>query len=882
MKKFSITLFSALMILIILFQFATQVSHAGSDQVVFEAESEILSKEHIAALSVGLPYMSHETHLTEREYVPPTAEVIAETHAQVRSFTCSTVTDVPMIECDALVDLYSNTNGSGWATNTNWLKTTSVSDWDGVNVVNNRVSSLFLFNNQLNGVIPSSLGNLSNLEYLNLSKNQLSGSIPSSLGNLTKLEALVIFQNYLTGIIPSSLGNLNNLWVLALSENQLSGSIPTSLGNLNELIYLYLWGNQLTGTIPSSLGNLSNLTILYLDFNYLSGQIPTSFGNLNKLVELGFGMNLLNGSIPNNFTNLTKLTVFLHYFTYICDPHTPELIAWKAKIRESFSTGIICIAISLNTNLVSAEDRLKYENIINFFADGVYEASNGAHKVGRVTFYVIGEEGFRSDIRWVSRCRPSAAVSGRAVNGRYVNMCDIFQKDKTDPFKVYDVLKNNDTQRMGGYTLAHEWGHYFYGLYDEYVGLEEDNHIFHFPHSDDIAVRNSIMNNQFNAYSSSGNNFNWLNFSIIKNITKKNAQYRAYGASAWDTLTRPVSKDPRNGERVNLPDRIAYPELVNVKPIGSQDSPIVLPGSSRSVLDIVWSSSIITSSSEVLRTDITYEAHLASLLGEDISYPNPIALLAFVNNESLITDMNVTASVEKPNGSISEVIFSDDGIAPDALAGDGLYSAILGYEEDGDFVVTVNFDNNDGSAKYVYTSFAPAIGEDGPVPMPDPVPITENFSVSTSIQISVSGVIPDDHGNTPSESTITATDNEPVPGRIDYAGDKDVFQFEILNTETIIVRITNLALGMNPKIRVIGPDQSTVLFESDLNDSPGDYLQLPLVDVPAGITVYVEVFDVSTEASGGLYDFSAGQIIISDHDPSDDSEHFIFLPIILR
>ena len=47
----------------------------------------------------------------------------------------------------------------------------------------------------------------------------------------------------------------------------------------------------------------------------------------------------------------------------------------------------IDLDISLHSNPTTEEARAPYENIINYFADGVFEASNGAHKLGRITFY---------------------------------------------------------------------------------------------------------------------------------------------------------------------------------------------------------------------------------------------------------------------------------------------------------------------------------------------------------------------------------------------------------------------------------------------------------------------------------------------------------------
>ena len=82
------------------------------------------------------------------------------------------------------------------------------------------------------------------------------GSIPPEIGNLTNLEKLDLRINQLTGSIPPEIGNLTNLTLLDLSENQLTGSIPPEIGNLTNLEYLLLHSNQLTGKIPKSICDL--------------------------------------------------------------------------------------------------------------------------------------------------------------------------------------------------------------------------------------------------------------------------------------------------------------------------------------------------------------------------------------------------------------------------------------------------------------------------------------------------------------------------------------------------------------------------------------------------------------------------------------------------
>ncbi|GMI79563.1 receptor like protein 43 [Hibiscus trionum] len=81
-------------------------------------------------------------------------------------------------------------------------------------------------NNQFNGEIPKTLGDLHSLLVLNLSHNCLTGPIPLSLGDLSELESLDLSSNQLQGRIPTELTNLGFLEVLNLSHNDLKGPIP--------------------------------------------------------------------------------------------------------------------------------------------------------------------------------------------------------------------------------------------------------------------------------------------------------------------------------------------------------------------------------------------------------------------------------------------------------------------------------------------------------------------------------------------------------------------------------------------------------------------------------------------------------------------------------
>ncbi|XBH62893.1 hypothetical protein VPH35_116995 [Triticum aestivum] len=103
----------------------------------------------------------------------------------------------------------------------------------------NSVIRVDLGNAQLSGVLVSQLGQLKNLQYLELYSNNISGPIPAELGNLTSLVSLDLYLNKFTGVIPDSLGNLLKLRFLRLNNNSMSGQIPKSLTDITTLQVLF-------------------------------------------------------------------------------------------------------------------------------------------------------------------------------------------------------------------------------------------------------------------------------------------------------------------------------------------------------------------------------------------------------------------------------------------------------------------------------------------------------------------------------------------------------------------------------------------------------------------------------------------------------------------
>ncbi|KAG9441303.1 hypothetical protein H6P81_017157 [Aristolochia fimbriata] len=230
-----------------------------------------------------------------------------------------------------------------------------------------RLRVLDLQSNLLNSTIPSWVVNITSLESIDLSFNQFSG-LPPNLGNLSKLEYLDVSSlsamKGMQNVLPDSICRLENLRTLVLHDCNLGGSIPTCFGELLSLEIIYLGDNQFNGTlsevhfeklsklqhearlgapipdsniflgscrfegnkfpswlqtqksiqylilqnasisdrIPSWLWNFApNLTCLSIRENDIFGQLPSSPMAQSKLLQLYVQQNKLSGPIPDNF-----------------------------------------------------------------------------------------------------------------------------------------------------------------------------------------------------------------------------------------------------------------------------------------------------------------------------------------------------------------------------------------------------------------------------------------------------------------------------------------------------------------------------------------------------------------------------------------------------
>ncbi|PIA59356.1 hypothetical protein AQUCO_00400326v1 [Aquilegia coerulea] len=175
-----------------------------------------------------------------------------------------------------------------------------------------QLSELSLSTNRLEGSIPLSFGGYLNLQSLNLSRNNLSNTIPKQIFSIHSLSILLdLSHNSFTGSLPSEVGQLKSLGYIDVSGNRLSGEIPSTLANCLGLEVLHMESNMLEGKIPQSLSSLKNIQYIDLSSNNLSGPIPKYLENFQSLQRLNLSFNKLEGEIPMKgiFQNASSVSV---------------------------------------------------------------------------------------------------------------------------------------------------------------------------------------------------------------------------------------------------------------------------------------------------------------------------------------------------------------------------------------------------------------------------------------------------------------------------------------------------------------------------------------------------------------------------------------------
>ena len=142
----------------------------------------------------------------------------------------------------------------------------------------------------------------------------------------------------------------------------------------------------------------------------------------------------------------------------------------------------IVIAYEGNDDGENGTRRETVKRVLNHFAYGIYQSTQGRHKLRNVVVYsnIAGDGQNRfaqfmnaSDIRWYTGSQwPIAPVGRDACDGTCTGDSIVFSDTPTADGAIAPRFNLNSATsydvKAAGAALAHEWGHYHYGVRDEY------------------------------------------------------------------------------------------------------------------------------------------------------------------------------------------------------------------------------------------------------------------------------------------------------------------------------------------------------------------------------------------------------------------------------
>jgi len=221
-----------------------------------------------------------------------------------------------------LVQLYDNMDGNNWVAEkkTNWKTEEPIDQWAGVTMEEGKIIQLNLNGFGLNGQLPAGIGTLTDLTKLTLSSNpDLTGPLPSSLGDLANLDALLAVTTGLEGPLPKEMGNLKKLTNLQLNNNNITGTIPSEWGDMAALKNFGMFNTKISSPLPNTIfENWKHIGTILLHSNpNLTGSLPLKLGQMETDNTL-FSVQMYNcnfeGGIPEEWGSMPTVSKQLHLY----------------------------------------------------------------------------------------------------------------------------------------------------------------------------------------------------------------------------------------------------------------------------------------------------------------------------------------------------------------------------------------------------------------------------------------------------------------------------------------------------------------------------------------------------------------------------------------
>ncbi len=208
--------------------------------------------------------------------------------------------------------------------------------------------------------------------------------------------------------------------------------------------------------------------------------------------------------------------------------------------------GFFDIVVSLDWNPAQPEKDGLLQTAFEQFAQDVFIISEGRNKIRKVYVFTNSAQMGNADVRLLNKGgRSNASISGIFNSGKRILTYTGFSSGTAR------------TASYIGHTIAHEFGHYAYSVYDEYQGSALTAKSPSTPVLLDTP-RDTVM--------CSHGKWQWLSIpSDYANTEERDtAQWRIFNSSAWETLVRDPKDDKLPEDFKLYNPRVRYKEFENM------------------------------------------------------------------------------------------------------------------------------------------------------------------------------------------------------------------------------------------------------------------------------------------------------------------------------
>lgn len=201
----------------------------------------------------------------------------------------------------------------------------------------------------------------------------------------------------------------------------------------------------------------------------------------------------------------------------------------KINYDAAKNVNVIDIVMSIDWDFdapPTGRDKAFIEAILRQTTQSFYTMTEGKQMLGKVYVYKNSQFIDNTDIQYLQKDgRANANIAG-------IGNCKAC--------RILMFAGTNETPDAHGKTVAHEFGHYIHGVFDEYREEGGTSTEAGSPQDGDTP-KDTIMNDHLK----------FVNLSTASDYAdpaaQKTAQYRSYGKSVWETLVSPPSDDLNGG-----------------------------------------------------------------------------------------------------------------------------------------------------------------------------------------------------------------------------------------------------------------------------------------------------------------------------------------------